>query len=861
MRFAYPLSILLGLVLALSGCGDDGSTPDPDMTVVEDDGGPSCDAPPEALMEATGTGVADVLAVPSGESRAGLVAAGDLPEDPTDLLVWSEGDFLLANENVAVVIEALGPSDGYDPWGGNVVGMGRVEGGALVEPAGFNEIIRGMGRYTVEPRSIGVLADGSDGGAAIVRVLGTPRPIPFADELAATFFPTDYSSLDVAVDYVLEPGADHVDIRYTFRNDGARRVAGRWVVLAFQKERMPAFAESVGFDTETATGLDWLGYADPAATSYGFGTDLGTFGVFIEVSGTQILDGPSYDIDACANTTVEMMTLDIGGPGANGLLAAKHRREGVAQRTITGTVTEADGSPAVGVRVHATQGDTWLTRALAGEDGGYTLDVPGDDAVTLTAWRPGDAMVTAEVAAGGATADLALDEPGMLRITAVDGSDAPVPVRIQVRPEGGAVAPPASWGEKLPFGGRLHLEFPVDGRADLRVPPGNHRVTVSRGFDYELGFDETVAVAAGDDIAVDAVLQRVVDEPGVICADYHIHTHRSPDSPDSPEMKLRSAAGDGLEIACRSDHEWVYAWEDLIAQEGLESWLYGPTSLELTTFTFGHFGVVDLEPQPSEPNNGAIPWVGDLPPVVFDRVRARPEDPLFIINHPRGTKISGYFDYVGYDAVTGMVEDMDAWDDEFRVVEVFNDSSFDENLDGTVADWFSFLRTGRHMVAVGSSDSHKVVNGSPVGYPRTCLRLGVDDPEALRAGAGTEAVVDATRAGHLVVDGGISLDARVGDAGPGDEVTGTGTQSIAVRVMAPSWVDATELEVWIDGALTETLPLGPGDGVERFAGDVEVDIPATGGWVLLHARGEMALDPVFPGRDPFGVTMPIFFVP
>ena len=76
MRFAYPLSILLGLVLALSGCGDDGSTPDPDMTVVEDDGGPSCDAPPEALMEATGTGVADVLAVPSGESRAGLVAAG-----------------------------------------------------------------------------------------------------------------------------------------------------------------------------------------------------------------------------------------------------------------------------------------------------------------------------------------------------------------------------------------------------------------------------------------------------------------------------------------------------------------------------------------------------------------------------------------------------------------------------------------------------------------------------------------------------------------------------------------------------------------------------------------------------------------
>ena len=464
-------SLLIPLAAVPMGCGDDSPTDmEPDASTV--DAGPTCDSLPEPLMETTDTGAAAVLPVPAGESRAGLVGAGDLPEDPTDLLVWKQGDFLLANENVAVVIEALGVSDGYDPWGGNVVGLARVEGGALVEPAGFNEIIRGIGRFTVEPRSIGVLQDGSGGEAAIVRVVGTPRPIPFADALARPLFPVDYSALDVAVDYVLEPGAEHVDIRYTFHSESARNTNGAWVVLAFQRERMPAFTAENGFDTESVTDVSWLGYADEGATSYAISTEVDPFGVLLEVSGTQIIQGGSYTIPSCANTTIDLMTMDIGGPGADGVLAAKRRREGVEQRTIQGTVTDADGSPAAGVRVHATEGDAWVTRALTGADGTYALSVPAEAAVTLHTWRAGDATVTAEVAAGATMGDLQLPEGGTVTVTALDDSGSPIPVRIQVRPEGGVSAPPASWGESLPFGGRLHIEFPVDGTETLRVPRG-----------------------------------------------------------------------------------------------------------------------------------------------------------------------------------------------------------------------------------------------------------------------------------------------------------------------------------------------------------------------------------------------------
>jgi hypothetical protein len=90
----------------------------------------------------------------------------------------------------------------------------------------------------------------------------------------------------------------------------------------------------------------------------------------------------------------------------------------------------------------------------------------------------------------------------------------------------------------------------------LRVDPGEHQVVVSRGYEYEL-HTETVTVAAGETVNVSAELEHAVDTTGVMCADYHIHTFRSPDSEDSSELKLLGLIADGLEIAVRSDHQWI----------------------------------------------------------------------------------------------------------------------------------------------------------------------------------------------------------------------------------------------------------------------------------------------------------------
>src|SRR5690606_11856274 len=113
---------------------------------------------------------------------------------------------------------------------------------------------------------------------------------------------------------------------------------------------------------------------------------------------------------------------------------------------------------------------------------------------------------------------------------------------------------------------------------------------------------------------------------------------------------------------------------------------------------------------------------------------------------------ANYFDYVGFDPATGLADIESEWDTKFTLVEVFNDSNWRANLDSNVADWFGLLRAGRKVLAVGSSDSHGL-SSSPVGYPRTCIQVGTDDPRALTANQ----VRDQLGAGHTTISGGIYL--------------------------------------------------------------------------------------------------------
>jgi hypothetical protein len=843
------------LLVALYGCGS------------EDPAGEIC--PGGAAFQAGDPeGHADPFgARAAGQARAGrLRDEGSLVQPAHGRQQIEPGDFVLANDRIAVTIEAPGPSDGYDTFGGKILAVDSIgEDGRPEGRSHFVETLLALGLETLDPTSVSVVADGSDGGPAIVRATGKLTPIPFLAGALSGLFPEPVG-LPVAFDYVLEPGSDKVVIRLGLANSGEEPIDFSFRALHgfFHYSRNQLAVPERGFDA--AGTVDWTAHVSHGDWSFAWrAPNGGKLEIGLEISGFVYALGPGFVAEACGVTWRDHAEVIGGGPDLDGLAEAVRRADDEpGWRPIDGSVRDASGTPVPRAWVHLLAEDgAYLARSRAGADGSFRIHAPPGRPARLVPFARGYPLGAGELLAPEAdSAELRFAPAGAIRVAATEaGSGSPLPVRIQVVPAAGTEPTPAAFGLLDERNGRLHIEFSATGQELLVVPPGDHRVVVSRGYEYEL-FDQTVSVAAGATVELAAVLERSVETPDHMCADFHIHSFMSADANDSIDLKVRSAVADGLEIPVSSEHEWIVAFQPTIEALGLESWAFGPPSEELTTFTWGHFGVVPILPRPGALNNGAIDWVGKLPAEVFGMVRALPENPVLIVNHPSGGDFASYFSQSLLDPSTGKGMNAELWSEDFDAVEVFNDSDFEANRKRSVRDWFALLNAGKTVWAVGSSDSHHV-RTSPVGYPRTCMYFGFDDPRELTI----DQVKEALGSGRSTVSGGLTMTVEGPEgAAPGSTLRGNpATAEFTVSVSAPGWVDATTLEVIVNGvtqAREPLAPLGSGPG-KRFVNPVSVTLDPSRerNWVVFHARGKSPLDPVHAGRYPFAVSNPIFFLP
>ncbi len=185
------------------------------------------------------------------------------------------GDFWLANDKIAVAIEDKGLSDGYARFGGEILAIDRV--GDDGRPAGvsyYNETLLGLAIEMVDPTSVTVLADGSDGGEAIVRAVGVTRPIPFLEGPVGVLFP-DRFGLETALDFVLAPGWEKVLLRMSVVNRGpdgldfgANKLAKDELFGFFHYSRSQMVTPQHGFGQMTGL-VDWVGF-DSGPSSFAF---------------------------------------------------------------------------------------------------------------------------------------------------------------------------------------------------------------------------------------------------------------------------------------------------------------------------------------------------------------------------------------------------------------------------------------------------------------------------------------------------------------------------------------------------------------------------------------------------------------
>ncbi len=864
-RLRFLPWVLVGLLVGLS-CADDAETTSGTQPTPSGTG--TTPPPSSCLPLCFEAGSPDGSAEPFGaraakQSRAGRVRdASQIVVGPDARQKPAVGDYVLANEHLVVYIENGGFSDGYTRFGGDILAVDKAgDDGRPLGLSRYGETLMGVSKEMIDPESVTVLNDGTDGKAAVVRVIGTLKPVPFLGSLGA-LFPNAYG-LRALYDYILEPGSERLKIRLGLRNDTDED-------LDLQYDQMHGFFHYSKNQMVTAES----GFAEPKGKVAFAGFDGGDWGFAwrlpdqpltysLSISGFQYYVGAnSKPLPAHQDRFFDHAELIAGGPSYDGLREAIRRVDGApAWREVRGTVTEGPGGAVVAdAYVHLLDAEgNYLSRARTDAQGAYVIHAPPGVSSQLVASKQGYSRL-APVSAGDSPVALAVGAAGRIEVTATDSANGDaLPVRVQVIPEKPESDPSEVWGEERPADGRLHVDYAVTGSTTLAAPPGKHRVIVSRGYEWEL-LDQTVTVTAGQTVKLDAKLAHSVDSTGVMCADYHIHSFQSADSRDPVVHKVKGAIADGLDIPVSSEHEWVVDFQPVIEQLGLQKWAFGMPSEELTTFAWGHFGVVPLRPRDERVNRGAIDWVGQQPPAFFKAVHEQDDKPMLIINHPSGgTAFSAYFEAALFDRTQGKGKKAELWSDNFDAIEVFNDSDFEANRGESVADWFAMLNQGQKKWAVGSSDSH-ALRTSPAGYPRSCLVFGHDDPQKLSP----EGVRDATLTGNVTISGGLFMTVRgPGGEGPGQTLTvGDAETTLSVDVQAPSWISApSPLEVIVNGQTVASAPLTAVTGSStRWHADVKVkrDTTRTINWVVLHAKSDGDLQPLHPGRRAFAVSNPIF---
>ena len=433
---------------------------------------------------------------------------------------------------------------------------------------------------------------------------------------------------------------------------------------------------------------------------------------------------------------------------------------------------------------------------------------------------------------------------GTLQIVVHDDMNGPIPARLTFRPVGetakvffttidiarqdvGAVS-------------AYDRAFVLRGPAEIKVPPGTYDIWVSHGPEWDTT-RERVTIKSGEELELAVKLHHVIDTPGWLSGDFHVHAAPSLDSRVPMRDRVHQFVADGVDLIVSTDHNIISDYAPLIAELGVGDLLASATGDEITTKTWGHFGSFPLVADESELGHGAIDTGARTPRQIFADVRAKSNAALIDVHHPRLEHGHiGYFYLAQLDQRSGQAKRAGfSWD--FDAIEVLNgyQDSDRKTLDQVIADWQSFLDSGKHVAATGNSDSHHMTFNLG-GYPRNYVR--VDDGPLTKLEPA--AIAAAVKAGHSYLTTGPIVDATIEGQGPGDMVSGKGGKvGLKVVVRASTWVAVTSITVLGPGGVVlAKRPIPSATTPLRFSETIPLDF-AQDGYAIVRVDGDRPMAP------------------
>jgi hypothetical protein len=469
--------------------------------------------------------------------------------------------------------------------------------------------------------------------------------------------------------------------------------------------------------------------------------------------------------------------------------------------------------------------------------------------------------------------DFDLPEPASLVVNVTDELGDPIPARVTVVgfdpspplvKEGAAL--PGFGGadlgvfndpsDSLPFGATLVTYADSTGTAsfDIEVPPGagpHYQVNVTRGTEYSR-FSTLVTVSAGAQAPIAAQIARVVDTPGFVSSDFHVHGIHSADSRVTHRRRVEQFAGENIENPVMTDHHVHTDITPTIAAMGLADELTSMIGEEITTFDYGHFNGYPFTIDASVPSGGSTDWakaalVGNdfpskgalngTPAEIFalattGNPTSIPGTTTIQINH-----IDSHFEPLKIDtSVAGTIGDGMTDGDRagrrlpdttavpnlfqhFPALELWNGSTRgaqSEFLDERIGIWMNHLNKGLPTTFIADTDTHTYTNLRTAGARTWTASPTGDAPSAILSAD----VADAVNTGRAVGGQGIYVQARllaqdgsglVADLEDGGSTTVTttdGSADLEITIQAPAWAQYDRIEIYANAATTPVADTG-----------------------------------------------------
>jgi hypothetical protein len=717
--------------------------------------------------------------------------------------------------------------------------------------------------------------------------------------------------VEIVTDYVLEPGRNWVRVETTVHNTSGAPISIYFGEYLNGSGNVRQFQGAYGFGSPTITlrcpvgvpnpcnTIVYAGTGDGAGVSYGYTNEVpqssafSTAGVAVPLIGTEVVLAvigaatPPWTI-AANGTPGDAVTFTryfiVGDGSVASVLDARNEALLLPSGRIEGTVT-AGGVAVPGVQVTvlgpASAAPAGLTRnvvthAITDMTGHYSASVaPGTYQVMTnlegSPFEGGGATPvehTVNVPAyGTVTQNMAIPATGTLVVNLVDETNSPIPGKASVVGFDPSPTPHNNQSifgllnvstslfldggpDALPFGLTKALFFDQSGTSGaVALEPGNYQVVVSRGQEYST-YAENITITPGATTTVNAKIARVLDTPGFITADFHVHSLDSPDGTVSRADRVKTVLAEGLDFFTPSDHDIRTNYQPDIDAMGASSLVGTAVGAETTTFDYGHFNAWPMTIDPLQVNGGAIdhggaapagldfPAYGNFnltPAQILAAAKADPGVNTVHLNH-----IHSHFGIdgnsgLGIDtgvtppqsppsAIMGPARRLDPsipnyFSDLFDAAEVWigDDRShiYTYFLGQNAGDWFNLLNQGIVRTAVSDSDTHgKVI--IQVGSPRNYVASPTDDPGSLSAIAETLSanVNDGRTIGTNAPFVRITANAASTGQTAGLDLslptlisTVDGNVTVTVEVQSPTWAEFDTIELYVNSTTTRSSSL------------------------------------------------------